>query len=94
LRELGTFGRSWIGFFGWFFGRAVQRRGTRVSTPKNGSRGALFVFGGILGFCAELRREFKWRNLDLFFFWFLVVGPRRGGEEGGPLCAFWGNLLV
>jgi hypothetical protein len=29
------------------FGGVIQRRGTDVSTPKNGSRGAEIVFGGI-----------------------------------------------
>jgi hypothetical protein len=39
-----------------------QRRGVHVSIPKIGSRDGLKCFGGILGFCAELRREWGWGN--------------------------------
>jgi hypothetical protein len=65
------------------FGESLQRRGTHVSTPKNGSRGDGNCFGGILGFCAELRREFFWGNLGLMFFGGFGSGPRGGWEEGG-----------
>jgi hypothetical protein len=57
-----------------------------VSTPKIGSRGELFCFGGILGFHADLRRELIWRNLDLVFFGILGWVPRESIEEGGHLC--------
>jgi hypothetical protein len=71
-----------------FFREEFQRRGTHVSTPKIGSRGALLCFGGILGNHADLRRDFNWRNLDLGFFEVLDVVPRGGVEEGGPMCVF------
>jgi hypothetical protein len=43
------------------------------------------VFGGILEFYAELRREFFGGNLNLDFFRGLGVGPRGDTEEGGQL---------
>jgi hypothetical protein len=73
-----------LGFFG-----AGQRRGTDVSVPKIGSRGRVFYIGGILRFCAELRRELGWGNFSLDFFEGLVVGPRGGTEEGDHLCSFY-----
>jgi hypothetical protein len=79
-----------------FFEEEFQRRGAHVSTPKNGSRGALLCFGGILGNHADLRRESEWRNLDLGFFEVLAVVPRGGVEEGDQCvfsCALWGNLI-
>jgi hypothetical protein len=66
----------------------VQRRGGRVSTPKIGSRVGVFVFGGILGIHADLRREFGWGNLKFGFFGVLVEGPREVSEEGDQWCAF------
>jgi hypothetical protein len=71
-----------------------QRRGAHVNTPKIGSRGVLLCFGGISGFCAELRREIIWGNLDLTFFGVLGVVPRRSTEEGGPTCAFGGIYVL
>jgi hypothetical protein len=65
-----------------------------VNTPKIGSRAALLCFGGISGFCAELRREFIWGNLDLTFFDVLVGVPRGFTEEGGPTCAFGGIYVL
>jgi hypothetical protein len=78
--------------FGIFGGR-VQRRGAHVSTPKIGSRAGGIVFGGISEFHAVLRRELFWGNLELDFFGVLLGVPRRGTEEGGDHCAFWGNVL-
>jgi hypothetical protein len=69
-----------LGFFG-----AGQRRGTHVSVPKIGSRAALLCFGGILGFYAELRREYIWRNLFLVVLGVLGGDPRGTIEEGGHL---------
>jgi hypothetical protein len=46
--------KFWVGIF-W---GVVQRRGGRVNTPKLGSRDGVLCFGGIMGFYAELRREF------------------------------------
>jgi hypothetical protein len=69
-----------LGFFG-----VRQRRGTHVSVPKIGSRVGVFCFGGILGFHADLRREFIWGNLSLVFFEGLGVYPRESIEEGGQL---------
>jgi hypothetical protein len=71
----------------------VQRRGGRVNIPEIGSRDGEIVFGGILRFCAELRRELFWGNLDLGFLGILLGVPRGVGEEGGPLCAFRGIYL-
>jgi hypothetical protein len=67
-----------------------------VRTPKIGSRGALFCFGGIWGFHADLRRELVWGIWDLGVFEVLFGFPRGTGEEGGALvvqfCAFGGIL--
>jgi hypothetical protein len=63
-------------FLGFDFWRKVQRRGTDVSTPEIGSRGAIKCFGGILRFHAELRRELKWGNLVWVFFGVLLGEPR------------------
>jgi hypothetical protein len=71
------------------FGGIVRRRGTHVNIPKKGSRGDAFCLGGILGFCAELRREFCWGNFKWDFLEVLVGGPRRFIEEGDHWCAFW-----
>jgi hypothetical protein len=46
--------KFWVGIF---LG-VVQRRGGRVNTPEIGSRDGEICFGGIMGFYAELRREF------------------------------------
>jgi hypothetical protein len=66
-----------LGFWG-----NVRRRGTHVSTLKIGSRGEVKCFGGILAFCAELRRELEWGNWGLGFLrigrGFYVVLLRRG----------------
>jgi hypothetical protein len=70
--------------FGIFESR-VQRRGAHVNIPEIGSRGALFVFGGIMGICAELRREYNWGNLNWGFFEGLFGVPRRCIEEGGTV---------
>jgi hypothetical protein len=60
-----------------------------VRTPKIGSRGALFCFGGIWGFHADLRRELCWGICDLGFFEGLFGFSRGTGEEGGHLlCNF------
>jgi hypothetical protein len=88
---LGELKGSWIGVLRIRFLGRVQRRGTHVNTPKIGSRDGVFCFGGILGFCAELRREFKRGNFKLVFFWALVGVPRRLIEEGGTIVCFWGN---
>jgi hypothetical protein len=71
----------------WEFGilRPGQRRGVHVNTPEIGSRGDVFVFGGILEFYAELRRKLFWGNFNLGFFRGLGVGPRGNCEEGGQL---------
>jgi hypothetical protein len=69
----------------WDFGGWVQRRGARVNIPEIGSRGELFVFGGIMGIYAELRREYNWGNLNWGFFEGLFEVPRRGAEEGGTV---------
>jgi hypothetical protein len=68
-----------------------------VNKPKIGSRGEVFVFGGILEIYAVLRRELSWGNLNLSVFEDVGVVPRGPVEEGGPLvcflCAFgriWG----
>jgi hypothetical protein len=49
-----------------------------------------------LGFRAELRRELKWGNWVLLFFWVLLEVPRSGTEEGGQfvctLC-YLGDLI-
>jgi hypothetical protein len=93
LREFGLFGREWNDFFAGFFWDPVQRRGVHVNTPKIGSRVGVFCFGGILEFCAELRREFKWGNLNLMVFRFLGGCPRGTIEEGGRLCVFGGIIV-
>jgi hypothetical protein len=53
-----------------------------VNTPKIGSRGALFVFGGILEIYAVLRRELNGGNLNLSVFGGVGVVPRGTVEEG------------
>jgi hypothetical protein len=65
---------------------AGQRRGAHVSVPEIGSRGVLLCFGGILGFHADLRREFLWGNFNLDFLGVLPGVPRGFIEEGGHLC--------
>jgi hypothetical protein len=56
-----------------------------VSVPKIGSRVGVFCFGGILGFYADLRREYIWRNLFLVVLGVLFRDPRGSIEVGGPL---------
>jgi hypothetical protein len=70
-------------FWDWIFEEEFQRRGAHVSIPKIGSRDGQKCFGGIMGFHADLRREYFWGNLDLGFLGVLLVGPREAGEEGG-----------
>jgi hypothetical protein len=81
----------------WFLGLEiwdpVQRRGTHVNTPKIGSRVGVYCSGGILRFCAELRRKTFWGNFKLDLFWVLGVSPRGPTEEGGTISMFWGNLF-
>jgi hypothetical protein len=94
MSKWGNFGQmvgNGRGFLAGFFEGKVRRRGTHVNIPKIGSRVGVFVFGGIYGFCAELRREFVWGNLNLGFFGVLGVGPWEVTEEGGPMCAL-GNF--
>jgi hypothetical protein len=75
------------------FESQVQRRGGRVNTLKIGSRAGQKCFGGILGFYAELRRDWEWGNLNLGFFEDLFGGPRGATEEGDQWCV-WGNVFV
>jgi hypothetical protein len=49
-------------------------------------------FGGILGFYADLRREYFWGNLRLDSFEVLFEVPRRCIEEGG-LLVFLGEFM-
>jgi hypothetical protein len=80
---------SWKVFGIGIFESRVQRRGGRVSTLKIGSRDGFFCFGGILGFYADLRRDFIWGNFNLAFFGGLVEDPREFIEEGGQyVCQF------
>jgi hypothetical protein len=81
------------GFWPWIFWTQVQRRGVHVNTPKIGSRVGEFCFGGILGFCAELRRETFGGNFKLDLFGDLLVVPRECTEEGGPMVCL-GEFLV
>jgi hypothetical protein len=74
-----------VGGFWPDFRNAVQRRGVHVNIPKKGSRVGQKCFGGILRFCAELRRESEWGNLKVGFFGIMGGGPRGGGEEGDHL---------
>jgi hypothetical protein len=53
-----------------------------VNTPKIGSRGEVFVFGGILEIYAVLRRELNGGNLNLSVFGGVGVVPRGTVEEG------------
>jgi hypothetical protein len=76
------------------FGIRVQRRGAHVNILKIGSRDGEICFGGILGFYAELRREYYWGNLKWRFFWVLFGFPRRLVEEGGDKWCVWGNVFV
>jgi hypothetical protein len=95
--KMGQLDEDWKVFGIWEFLGVGQRRGADVSLLKIGSRGELFCFGGILGFYADLRREFGWRNLDLMVFWFLGVCPRRSTEEGRHLCyssVLWEEFLT
>jgi hypothetical protein len=66
----------------------VRTRGTHVNVPKIGSRVGVLCFGGILGICAELRRELVWGNFNLDFFGVLVGVPRGVIEEGGHCVTF------
>jgi hypothetical protein len=78
----------------WIFWGNRQRRGVDVNVPEIGSRDGVFVFGGILGFYAILRREWVWGNFNLEFFGGLFGVPREVTEEGGQyvcfLRVFWG----
>jgi hypothetical protein len=76
----------------WNFLGVRQRRGAHVSTPEIGSRGEVFCSGGILGFCAELRRESEWGNFIWGFLRFLIGDPRGYIEEGGMTLCTWRNL--
>jgi hypothetical protein len=79
----------------WNFLGVVQRRGADVSVPKIGSRGEVFVFGGIYGFYAVLRRDLIWGNWELGFFWGLGGVPRGSIEVGDHCCVnlcVWGNF--
>jgi hypothetical protein len=81
----------------WNFLGVVQRRGADVSVPKIGSRGEVFVFGGIYGFYAVLRRDLIWGNWELGFFWGLGGVPRGSIEEGDQLMftlCFLGEFWV
>jgi hypothetical protein len=85
----------WTGldlFFWLDFWNGVQRRGVHVNTPERGSRVGAFCFGGIQRFYAELRREFKWGNLNWDFFGDLGGDPRGGCEEGGYLLCGLGEF--
>jgi hypothetical protein len=73
----------WNDFQDWNFWRNRQRRGAHVSVPEIGSRATLLCLGGIWGSHADLRREFKGRNLNLGVFGILGVVPRGVTEEGG-----------
>jgi hypothetical protein len=46
-----------------------------------------------LGFCADLRREINWGNLNYRFFGVLLVGPRGPIEEGGTIVCILGELI-
>jgi hypothetical protein len=81
--KLGVLGGLWKVLRVWIFGGIIQRRGTHVSTPELGSRGDVFVFGGILGSYADLRREYVWGNWILIGFWGFGRGITWGCEEGG-----------
>jgi hypothetical protein len=83
---------SWKDFWVFGFWAGLQRRGAHVKTPKIGSRGAIFCFGGILGFYADLRREYYGGNLKSGFFGVLLSGPRGTIEEGGPTVFPLGHL--
>jgi hypothetical protein len=83
----------WKDFEELEFLEAGQRRGAHVNTLKIGSRDGVLCIGGILGFYADLRREFIWGNLDLTFFDVLLVVPRRCIEEGGDDVCVWGNFM-
>jgi hypothetical protein len=95
-RELAEFVVDWIRFGKiWgigFFGGTVQRRGVHVNPLKRGSRVGVFVFGGISGFYADLRRELKWGNLNLAIFGVLFRVPRESTEEGGQFVCFLVHL--
>jgi hypothetical protein len=80
-------------FLAGIFEGPVQRRGGRVNTPEIGSRDGINCFGGISGFHAELRREFKWGNFNLVVFGFLGGGPRGTVRRGGTMVFIWGNVL-
>jgi hypothetical protein len=76
----------------WNFWGTVQRRGVHVNTLKRGSRVGVFVFGGISGFYADLRRELRWGNLNLAVFGVLFGVPRESTEEGGQFVCFLVHL--
>jgi hypothetical protein len=86
---MGQLNGIWNVLRNWIFWGNRQRRGVHVRTLEKGSRGAVFCFGGIWEFHAELRRECDWGNLDLVFFGVLVGVPREAIEEGGHYCVLW-----
>jgi hypothetical protein len=92
--NLGQLNEIWKYLRFGIFGIRVQRRGAHVNIPKIGSRDGEICFGGILGFYAELRREYYWGNLKCRFFWVLFGFPRRSIEVGGTNGVFGGMFLL
>jgi hypothetical protein len=60
--KLGQLGGIWKDFWSIGFLEEFQRRGAHVNVPEIGSRVGVYCIGGILGFYAELRREFNRGN--------------------------------
>jgi hypothetical protein len=92
--KIGVLAGVWEFFWEFGFWGKLQRRGAHVSTPKIGSRDGGNCFGGIQRFYAELRREFKWRNLNWVFFGVFGRGATWGCEEGDHLVQFEAGLGV
>jgi hypothetical protein len=93
---MGQLDNFWKDFWVLEIWGKIQRRGGRVNIPEIGSRVGVFVFGGIFGIYAVLRREFNWRNLKLVNLGFLSGRLTWGCEEGGPLVCqlgFGGTVL-
>jgi hypothetical protein len=80
---LGQLSEDWKDLGDFVIWGNVRRRGADVNVPEIGSRGACLCIGGISGFCAELRREMEWGNLNLMVFGILGGNPREACEEGG-----------